>query len=359
MILFIAQTSPNPDADGAQQALDMIETSVGLSKATADSWNEVWTTIFDPAAPLWYGLVKLGLTLAAGSIIFLALTTGKEVIEKQSWSELVAMFVWPLVIALFLGGNGNLLSRTVLLTRSIGNQEVRAILNAQIGDLSFQSAINQVMHASIAKQRIENLHDECKRRGPEEMLQCWQSKEAQIQSIIDDTRTKSGDIVGNFQKIADSITTFVSSLSVGSVFRATAIPIVRLILSSLQWCFVNILEASLVLTGLFAPIAMGLSLLPFQGRPIWAWATGFLSLFGIQMAYNIIVGLMATILVKSGAELASDIAFMLFVSIFAPALAVAIAGGGGIAIYNTISNKATEMKNTLARTASVLVGRLA
>ena len=85
MILFIAQTTPNPDADGAQQALDMIETSVSLSKATADSWNEVWTTIFDPAAPLWYGLIKLGLTLAAGSIIFLALTSGKEVIEKQSW----------------------------------------------------------------------------------------------------------------------------------------------------------------------------------------------------------------------------------------------------------------------------------
>ena len=45
----------------------------------------------------------------------------------------------------------------------------------------------------------------------------------------------------------------------------------------------------------------------------------------------------AVVLVKSGAELASDVAFLCFLSIFAPVLAVLIAGGGGMAIYNGIS----------------------
>ncbi|MEH2026883.1 hypothetical protein [Nostoc sp.] len=123
----------------------------------------------------------------------------------------------------------------------------------------------------------------------------------------------------------------------GSVFRDTAIPIIRFILYALQWGFVNILEAALLLTALFAPIAVGLSLLPLQGRPIWAWLTGFISLFGVQLGYNILVGLAAVVLVKSGAELASDVAFLCFLSIFAPVLAVLIAGGGGMAIYNGIS----------------------
>lgn len=40
----------------------------------------------------------------------------------------------------------------------------------------------------------------------------------------------------------------------GSVFRDTAIPIIRFILYALQWGFVNILEAALLLTALFAPM---------------------------------------------------------------------------------------------------------
>lgn len=88
---------------------------------------------------------------------------------------------------------------------------------------------------------------------------------------------------------------------------------------------------------------MGLSLLPLQGRPIWAWATGFLSLFGVQLGYNIIVGLAAVVLVNSGAELASDVAFLFFISIFAPGLALLIAGGGGIALYNGIAGNAKQL----------------
>ena len=105
-------------------------------------------------------------------------------------------------------------------------------------------------------------------------------------------------------------------------------PIIRLILRSVQWAFVNILEAALLLTALFGPIAMGLSLLPLQGKPIWAWLIGFMSLFGVQLGYNIVVGLVAVVIVKSDAELVTDIAFLFFLAVFSPILAVLIAKGG-------------------------------
>jgi hypothetical protein len=51
----------------------------------------------------------------------------------------------------------------------------------------------------------------------------------------------------------------------------------------------------------------------------------------------------AVVLVKSGAELVSDVAFLFFLSIFAPGLAVLVAGGGGFALYNGISSNVKSL----------------
>jgi hypothetical protein len=89
---------------------------------------------------------------------------------------------------------------------------------------------------------------------------------------------------------------------------------------------------------------MGLSLLPFQGKPILAWLIGIFSLIGIQLGYNIIVGLTSTVMTAAqnqgqGISISdSDLAFLLFLSIFSPALATLVASGGGIAVYQSISN---------------------
>ena len=110
---------------------------------------------------LWYGLVKLGITLGAASILFVALTTGKEIIEKQSWSELAAIFVWPLVIMIFLGGNGNFLAKTIIFIRGFAYNQVQNILEIQVSELTFKSAISNVTISSIARQQLENLYSEC------------------------------------------------------------------------------------------------------------------------------------------------------------------------------------------------------
>jgi len=346
MMYLIAQSLPV--TGGETQALDIVSSFLELSRATVESWNLVWQVSLDPVkSSLWYGLVKLGITLGAASILFVTLTTGKEIIEKQSWSELAAIFVWPLVIMIFLGSNGNFLAKTIFFIRGFAYNQVQNILQIQVGELTFKSAIANVTISSIARQQLENLYSECQGQVGTDLIECWNSKQAQAQAIITAAEEKAKSPLqplrdfGSFiwsRTLPGQIGTAVQFVNdPGSVFRDTAIPIIRLILYALQWGFVNILEAALLLTALFAPIAVGLSLLPLQGRPIWAWLTGFISLFGVQLGYNILVGLTAVVLVKSGAALASDVAFMFFLSIFAPALAVLIAGGGGTAIYNGIS----------------------
>jgi hypothetical protein len=140
----------SPASGGEGSALDIVSESINLARATSESWDKVWIGTIDPiASGLWVGLVSLGITLAAISILFLTLTSGKDIIEKQSWSELASLFVWPLVIMLFLGANGRLLANTVIVSRSFAYQQVQSVLEAQLGELTFRDAITNVTLSSI------------------------------------------------------------------------------------------------------------------------------------------------------------------------------------------------------------------
>lgn len=348
-----------PITGGEANALDIITSSLELSRATVESWNAVWTVTLDPlGSGLWIGLIQLGITLGAASILFIGMTTGKDIIEKQSWSELASIFVWPLVIMIFLGANGHVLANTIRVLRNFSYNQVQHVLQLQLGELTFRDAISNVAVTGIAKQQLESLYSECQGKVGTELVECWNSKQAQAQAIVTEAERQArspleplrafGEALWNASLPGQINTAIRLTTDPGSVFRDTAIPIVRFILYALQWGFVNILEAALLLTALFAPIAIGLSLLPLQGRPIWAWLTGFLTLFGIQLGYNIVVGLTAVVLVKSGAALISDVAFLFFLSIFAPALSVLVAGGGGYALYNGISSNVKSLTDMLS-----------
>lgn len=347
MTYLIAQSFPT--TGGESDALDIITSSLELSRATVESWNAVWLVTLDPlASGLWIGLIRLGITLGAASILLIAVTTGKEIVEKQSWSELASIFIWPLVIMIFLGANGNVLANTIKFIRGFSYNQVQNVLQLQVGELTFRDAISNVAITGIAKQQLESLYSECQGKVGTELVECWDSKQEQAQAIVAEAERRArspleplrtfGEALWNASLPGQISTAIRLTTDPGSVFRDNAIPIIRFILYALQWGFVNILEAALLLTALFAPISIGLSLLPLQGRPIWAWLTGFITLFGIQLGYNIVVGLTAVVLVKSGAALVSDVAFLFFLSIFAPGLAILVAGSGGVALYNGISS---------------------
>ncbi len=362
MIQLLMQT--NPPTGGENDGLGMITGAMDVAKATAAGWEESWTTLFDPNTGLWAGLVKLGIALAAVSILYLSMTSGKEIIDRQSWSELIALFIWPIVIMLFLGQNGNLLAKTITMERNFAHKIVTDVLEAQLGEVTFKKAITDVTLTGTYKTQIENLYKDCEGKAGEDLTTCWTSKQPQAQQILTAAEQQAGGALPGLSNFINSVQNMGTGVNeiIGSIFKATMFQIIRVILFSLQWAFTNMLEAALLMTALFAPIAMGMSLLPLQGRPIWAWASGFIALFGIQLGYNIVVGLSAAILVKSGAEESSDIAFLFFLAIFAPILASLIAGGGGIALYNGIASNVKQLidvgSNLVGATTNIIASGL-
>jgi len=153
---LIAQTST------AGQALDTLSDAIEVSQKTVESWNLVWFNTFNTQeSSLWIALVKLGLILAGISVTYLAVTSGKEIIEKQSWSELVAMFIWPLVIVVFLSNNGKVLAESVKFIKAVGSTQVQEIMKIQVGEMTFRTALSDVNLTSAGKEEIEKLYSEC------------------------------------------------------------------------------------------------------------------------------------------------------------------------------------------------------
>lgn len=95
----------------------------------------------------------------------------------------------------------------------------------------------------------------------------------------------------------------------------------------------------MLLTAALGPIAVGASLLPVGGKPIYAWLTGFFS-FGIaKLSFSIIAGLAGRVLIST---VDSDSTwFMIFMAFLAPILALAIAIGGGAGVFLAITNTAS------------------
>lgn len=356
MMSLLAQFQP--DVQNNSSLLNL-EQSLQLSQATYASWQQVWNEALNPESGLWIGLIKLGLLAAALSIIYLLFSQGKEILDRQSWSELINLFIWPIIIVMFLGNNGTLLSKSVMIVKNVGQAQVQNVLNMQLGEVTFRTATSNIVLADAVKDRIAGIYNECKGLPPGKLQECWTEKQPAVRQILNEAQQK-------FNISFDIPEIDLKNLTID--ISGPFLFLVRKILLAMQWAFVNVLEAAFLLTALFSPIAMGLSLLPFQGKPILAWLIGIFSLIGIQLGYNIIVGLCSTVMTTAqnqgqGISISdSDLAFLLFLSIFSPALATVVASGGGIAVYQAISNNVKGIvdlvSNTIGTVTNIAIAKM-
>lgn len=355
--LFFAQ-------EGSQAASEVIRQSLQLSQDTVESWQRIWNAAIDPnSVEIWAGTVDFGVLLGTLSIIYLSINSAGELAKTTSWSKILEMFLWPITVFIFFLGNGRLLAQVVKIVRAIGYAQVANILNIQLAGVTFRQAVDQVRLNNLSINRIQQIYGECINLLGSELNECWQSKEAEAQEMLKQLGA-STDVspAQNFLDVILNFTVVGGIRDVGSfieggftqVLQDKFVPLIETILYALQWAFVNILDACLLGTALFAPIALGLSILPTAGRLIIGWGCTTIALFGIQLGYNMLVGIIAVVLVSTTgnfAEVVSDLGFLLIAAIFAPAIAYRLGKGGGVALFDTASRKAAQI--TTAATSAV------
>lgn len=304
-------------------SIEMLNNSLQLLQNTVESWNELWNEIFDPANPLWASINAFGLTLAGLSLLYTSIKELSQILQESSWSKLASLFIIPIAVVVFLSGGGRLAAHSVRIVRAIGFNQVSSMMEQQVNGQTFQVALETIKSESAARDILLQIYAECNGLPDLERQECQHDpeKSQQAQEVMDELGVTAPD-------------GFLEQLSPVNVI----VSVLMVTLYGVQWAFVNCTEAALLMTGLFFPIAFGLSILPIAIKPLYAWFVAMLALFSVQMSYNIVVGLVATVSLNAAGgngfiQSGQDLAFAVFLSVFSPALSVALGAGGGMAIF--------------------------
>jgi hypothetical protein len=356
--------------EGSEAAVNVIENALQLTQSTIESWNDTWAQTITPSSALWVTIVDFSRGLLALTFLYMFIRFGSEVMKSRYIGTVVELFTFPLIVLLFLGGDGRLLSNIILFIRSLGYTLVTGLLNQQLLGYTLEGAVKQFGLNNLGVQRIKQLYAECEGLVGDPFQQCWNSKGPEAQAIYDNLQAQNGDIdfgplesfvtvlsdftiAGGIDSIGDAVSGFRDGGINGafvSVIQDRFIPLIQSVLYAVQWAFVNLVEAALLIAAVLAPIALVLSILPVAGRPIWAWASGFIGLMGLQIGYNLIVGIVAVVLANTegGAlEISQNLGFLMFISIFAPALVSGFSTWSATALYSAISRRANGIASTV------------
>ncbi|MGB6298632.1 MAG: hypothetical protein WBF90_20955, partial [Rivularia sp. (in: cyanobacteria)] len=258
---------------------------------------------------------------------------------------------WPFIVVLFLTntGNGTVLSNLTLGVRNFVNSINEQVVESADVNQTYQQAINM----SIAEDVVGSLLRPCQSLNGEQQRQCFVKATEKIDILWEEYRNLYGDRlwISRLENQVNQITLGTGVLSeeaFNSLIGSTVQITIKNFLISLQSAFQNLIEATMLLIAALGPLAVGGSLLPVAGKPVFAWLTGFFSLGIAKISFNIIAILTAAVIVNGPAQNSNTnpdlMWFIIFLGILAPILSLITAGAGGFAVFNAISNTASWVK---------------
>lgn len=323
------------------------------ARSIAESWDQQWVDLLqnDTTNNLYGALTGLGTFFAVGTLLFFMLQWLKDVINSE-FSRPISALIWPFVVVILLtnSGNGTVLSTLTLGVRNYLNGVNQQVVTTADANQTYQQALNM----SVAEEIVGSLLRPCQSLTGEQQNQCFIKAKEKADTLLEEYKNLYGRdktwiyrLENKVNNIADNRVS-ISENSFESLLGSTVQTSIKNFLISLQYAFQNLIEATMLLIAALGPLAVGASLLPVAGKPIFAWLTGFLSIGISKISFNIIAVLTAAVIVNGpGQNPDADpdlMWFMIFLGILAPIVSLVVAAAGGFAVFNAISNTASWVR---------------
>jgi hypothetical protein len=346
--------------------------SIGEAAQTAgrlafEAFNANWVELTSGKSQIYFATVKTSLAVATTLIAFWAVPFINTIIHEGYSDKTIEELIYPLVVVFMLAvNNGYLLSSTSLFFRNTTNYVNSQILETTINGIKIEQAIRQSNLNQAFKQILSEKVVECRlqpsnssfydiqdgeQRGQsskgQENNQNVDSQTVCIENAIKDVvqaaeeynaknqASSNFNIVDELKKavrggaeaIAKIPAQYVNSYVQGALL---------VIFPTLQMGFVFLIEIASLLNAYVAPIFVALSLIPGQGKLIYVWLSGWLALALVKVSYTIIIGIATSSIVN--VEDTNPLLLPLILGVLSPILALAIASGGGMALFNGLSS---------------------
>jgi hypothetical protein len=265
--------------------------------------------IFWAARPLskFSRMANLGVFFAVGTLVLFIVQWTREMVDGDN-SKAFSELIWPIVVIILLANNAQTLAAATQGLRAIINETNRTLLATTSASIQLQEAYQQVMLKTGKGDAIQSLIGQCNAiADPTQQTECLQNAARQAKEIESQLDNRPEWLRG----VSDFFNTNIFQLTVRGWLLAFGI--------AFQW----VIEVSLLLTALLGPLAVGGSLLPVGSKAIFAWLTGFFSVGMIKLCFNIISGLVATLVLN--ADNNDPMIFAFAIGILAPVLSVILA----------------------------------
>ncbi|MEA5581009.1 hypothetical protein VB620_06600 [Nodularia harveyana UHCC-0300] len=349
MHLYILQIFPEI---GINETFD---SGAVTARSMAESWDNQWLDLLQNNSTnnLYGALTNLGVFFAVGTLLFFMMQWLKDLIYSE-YSRPITGLIWPFIVVLLLSntGDGSILSTLTLGVRNFIDTVNQQVITTADAEQNYQQALN----ISLAEEIAGSLLRPCQSLTGEQQTQCFNKASDQIDNLWREYR----DLYGNrvwIDRLENQVislkfnTGSLSDTSFNALLGNTTQTTIKNFLISLQYAFQNLIEATMLLIAALGPLAVGASLLPVAGKPIYAWLTGFLAAGIAKISFNIIAAVTASVIINGPAENANanpDLMwFIIFLGILAPLLSLAVAGAGGFAVFSAINNTSSVVKDRI------------
>jgi hypothetical protein len=331
---------------------DIFSSGTKIAQDIAESWDNQWLDLLQNSSSdnLYKSLTNLGIFFAVGTLLFFMLQWLKDIIHSEYYRP-ISSLIWPFLVVILLSntGKGSMLSTLTLGVRNFINTVNQQVITTTDTNQTYQ----QVLNMSIAEEVAGALLRPCQALTGERQTQCFLKASEKINFLWQEYRNSYGDKpwIERLENKVNQITYgtgIVSEISFNTLLGSTAQTSIKFFLVSLQYAFQNLIEATMLLIAVLGPLAVGGSLLPVAGKPIFAWLTGFLSLGIAKISFNIMAILTATVVMNGpGKDVNADpdlMWLMIFLGILAPLVSLALAMAAGFAVFSTIAQTTTWVR---------------
>ncbi len=318
-----------------ESAAKITQDGAAASQAIAAAMDGLWDDVLGSGQAggtgLYGAIAQLGIFFGVGTLLIWCVQWFKALIDGETpgaFSEII----WPIVVVVLLSNHASLLATSTRELRDIINQTNQTVLQSTSNSIRLEEAYRQVMTELGAEDAARSLVSQCATLvDPQQLEDCLNNATAQAQQMAGSLQNQPSN---GFQKFLDSLNVGkqVSQFLQTNVFQMA----VRGWLIAFGIAFQWIVEISLLLTALLGPLAVGGSLLPVGQKAIFAWLTGFFSVGMVKLSFNIISGLVATLVLNAGSN--DPMIFAFATGLLAPILSLAIAAGGGMAVFNSLAS---------------------
>lgn len=308
------------------------------AQKVASYFNDGWSEIINHQSHIYNATVSASLLLATIFVCFWAVPWVKTAVQEGYSTKTIDELLPPLIVIFALAVNQGVLPATVgLVMRNTTNYIDAQILQETFNGIKVEEAIRKVNMNEAHRQMLWEKYDQCRQLSKSDKNEQGVGlQDACIEEAIREVNKE-------FEKFQEGEEGLKFDGNIGAMvtkavkaFNSEIENLIRIFLAAFQAAFVLLIEIVAILNVYISPLFFALSLLPGQIRLIHAWFAGWLSLGLMKVSFTIIVGISATAVAKNNSD--SLLWLPILQAIFSPILAVAIAAGGGIALFNGLGS---------------------